>query len=193
MPTFSVNHIFNEFIELNFHNYCWVYTDDSVSTNLAGFSFFIPERMVKYFDTLPHITCSFTAECYTISTALEYIKSLNITKCFIVSDSQTALSAFNSISISAATSPLILNIKLPLFELYSQDIIIELLWIPSHYRISVNKVADLLATSAKYSLNPSVRKMPSSHILNILQTNYKQAWQDRWLSIAPVLLSGIDP
>jgi ribonuclease HI len=88
-----------------------VYNDGSESTNSAGFSFFIPERMVKYPDTLPHITCSFTAKCYAITTALEYIKSLNITKCLIVSDSQAALSAINSISIPAATSLHILNIK----------------------------------------------------------------------------------
>lgn len=59
--------------ELNFHNYCLVYTDGSVSTNSAGFSFFIPEKMVKYSDTLPHFMCSFTAKCYAITTALEYL------------------------------------------------------------------------------------------------------------------------
>jgi hypothetical protein len=141
--------------------------------------------MVKYSDTLPHITCSFTAECYTIITALEYIKSLNITKCLIVSDYQAALSAINSISIFSVTSPLVLNIKASLFELYSQDIIIEFLWVPGHSGISGNEVADLLATSTKYSLIPSVRRIPSSDLLNILQTNYKQAWQDRWSSAAP--------
>jgi ribonuclease HI len=78
--------------------------------------------MVKYSDTLPHVTCDFTAECYGITTALEYIKSLNITKCLIVSDSQAALNAINSISISATTSPFFLNIKASLFELYSHGI-----------------------------------------------------------------------
>lgn len=185
MPTLSINHIFNEFIKLNFHDYCLVYTDGSVSNNSAGFSFFIPEMMVKYSDTLPHFTCSFTAECYAIMTALEHIKSLNITKCLIVSDSQAALSAISSISISTATSPLILNIKASLFKLYSQDVIIEFLWVPGHSGISGNEVADILATSTKYSVNPPVRKIPSSDIFNILQNNYKQAWQDRWSSVAP--------
>jgi ribonuclease HI len=36
------------------------------------------------------------------------------------------------------------------------------LWVPGHSGISSNEVADLLATSTKYRLNPSVRKIPSS-------------------------------
>jgi len=47
----------------------------AVSTKSAGLSFFIPERIVKYPDTLPHFTCSFTAEYYAIMTALKYINS----------------------------------------------------------------------------------------------------------------------
>jgi ribonuclease HI len=95
------------------------YTDGSLSTKSVDFLFLIPEKMIKYSDTLSHDTCSFTTEYYAITGNLKYIKSLNITKCLIVSDSQAVLSAINSISIFAATSPLILNIKASLFELYS--------------------------------------------------------------------------
>lgn len=56
MSKFSANHIFNEFIESNFYKYYLAYTDDLVSTNLAGFLCFIPERMAKYSDSLPYLS-----------------------------------------------------------------------------------------------------------------------------------------
>jgi ribonuclease HI len=185
MPTFSVNQIFNDFIDTNFHNYCLVYTDGSVSTSSAGFSFFIPKLKIKFSDTLPLVTCSFTAECYAIMVALNYIQSLNIKKCLIISDSQSALYAIHSISFSAATSPLILNIKASLFHLASQDFIIEFLWVPGHAGVSGNEVADTLATSTKYNTKPHILKIPATDLLNLLKTNIKHAWQNKWSSVDP--------
>jgi len=89
----------------------------------------------------------------------------------------------NSSLFCASTSPLSLNIKASLFHLRAHDFIIEFLWISSHAGVSGNEVANLFAISTKYSTKPDIRKIPSTDFLNLLKTNFKHAWQNKWVSV----------
>lgn len=52
MPNHVVNYLFMNFIYSQFLDYCLIFTDSSVSSNSAGFSYFIPSLNIKFSDVL---------------------------------------------------------------------------------------------------------------------------------------------
>lgn len=92
---------------------------------------------------LTNYTSIFTAELYAILKAVEYILEKNLRKMVICCDS---LSTIQSIEQMYSKNPLVQNIK---ENLYQKDVIIKLLWTPSHPGIIGNDELDDAAKDAK--------------------------------------------
>ncbi|XP_050525071.1 uncharacterized protein LOC126896384 [Daktulosphaira vitifoliae] len=180
LPINFVNYLFDELISSRFANYCLIFTDGSVYTNSAGFSFFIPSLNINFSDNLPSKACSFTTESYAISSALEFVKSLNIINILIVSDSLSVLSSLSSVPFKKSRSFLTIKIKALIYSLYLMDINVEFLWCPSHVGISGNEIADHLAKLTNSFNRPPILKIPSSDLLSSFHPTINKAWQDKW-------------
>jgi ribonuclease HI len=84
----------------NFPNSLLVFTDGSVSTSSAGFSFYIPTLKISFSSKINSLASSYTTECYAIINALQFIFSLEFNNFLIVSDSQSCLLAIASDSFN---------------------------------------------------------------------------------------------
>lgn len=180
LPTNSVNYLFDELISSRFTNYLLIFTDGSVFTNSAGFSFYIPSLNINFSDNLPSKACSFTTESYAILSALEFVKSLNVINVLIISDSLSVLSSLASVPFKKSRSFLTIKIKALIHSLHSMDINVEFLWCPSHVGILGNEVADHLAKLTNSFNRPPILKIPSSDLLSSFRLTIYMAWQDKW-------------
>lgn len=72
------------FIECNFTDFIVIYTDGSVSTLSAGYSFYITELHISCTSNLLPSSSSFTAKCFAIVEALNFISTSPYKKFLIV-------------------------------------------------------------------------------------------------------------
>lgn len=73
-----------------------IFTDGSIFSSSAGLSYFIPKLIWSFSDKLSHCVSSFSAECYAVISALQYIFLICFHNLLIVSDSKYCLSIFRS-------------------------------------------------------------------------------------------------
>lgn len=139
------------------------------------FFFFIPIINLSLSEKLHHFSSSFTAECYAIRSALQYIYSTNICNILTASDSQSCLLVLLSNPFNFFISPLILIIKSLVYRLHLVNKTVNFLWTPSHLGIVGNETADRVAFSYKSFINFSSFKTPFSDILHI---HRKIIWND---------------
>ncbi|KAL4156135.1 hypothetical protein QTP88_000170 [Uroleucon formosanum] len=180
-----VDSLFNEYISYNFRSSVQIFTDGSVSPNSAGFSFFIPSLNFSFSDKLHPLTSSFSAECYAIISALQFIFTLDFSSFLILSDSQSCLLAISSDSFLSSLSPLVLIIKSLVYRISLADKTVKFFWIPSHVGIAGNERADYLAFSTKSLIYFSPYKTPASDLLPFHRKLLRNAWQTKWDSLPP--------
>ncbi|KAL4103296.1 hypothetical protein QTP88_018673 [Uroleucon formosanum] len=180
-----VDSLFNEYISYNFRSSVQIFTDGSVSPNSAGFSFFIPSLNFSFSDKLHPLTSSFSAECYAIISALQFIFTLDFSSFLILSDSQSCLLAISSDSFLSSLSPLVLIIKSLIYRISLADKTVKFFWIPSHVGIAGNERADYLAFSTKSLIYFSPYKTPASDLLPFHRKLLRNAWQTKWDSLPP--------
>jgi ribonuclease HI len=169
----------------NFFNSLLVFTDGSISTSSANFSFYIPTLNISFFGKINALTSSFTTECYAIINVLQFISRLEFNNFLIIFDSQSCLLAIASDSFNSSLSPLILIIKSLVYHLSLKNKIVNFFWIPSHLDITGNERVDHLAFSTKYTNHISFCKIPASDLLPIHRKILQKAWQTKLSSLPP--------
>lgn len=140
-------------IEFNskFNGWHDIYTDASKLSldSEVGAAVWIPFTSIALKFKCPSTSSVFTGEAIAILEAILFVKSHKINNSIIFSDSKSCLqsilsNAFRSIS----RLPIILKIKLTLFECHKLGINVILAWIPGHSGIPGNETADACAKSA---------------------------------------------
>jgi ribonuclease HI len=169
----------------NFPNSLLIFTDGSVSTSSAGFSFYIPTLNISFSSKINSLPSSFTTECYAIINALEFIFSFEFNNFLIISDSQSCLLAIASESFNSSLSLLIFIIKSLVYHLSLVNKIVNFFWIPSHVGIDGNERRDHLAFSIKYTNHISSCKIPASDFLPIHRQILRKAWQTKFFFLSP--------
>jgi len=99
---------------------------------------------------LPKECSIYTAEAQAVIQALDIIKNKNIQKSIIFSDS---LSTLKSIQNSFRPNEIAKKIQNQIYSFQKENIIIKIIWIPSHTNITGNERADKLAKEAIVSPN----------------------------------------
>jgi len=175
--------LFNDFLQSNFPDSLPVFTDGSVPSNSAGFSFFLPTLNISFADKLNSFSSSFTAECYAIISALEFVFSLENNIILIVTDSQSCLFAISSNPFNSSLSPLVLLIKSLIYCLSLINKTVQFLWVPSHVGILGNERADHLAFFTKGFSHISLCKIPALDLLPFLRKLLHNSWESKWSSL----------
>ncbi|KAL4098867.1 hypothetical protein QTP88_023385 [Uroleucon formosanum] len=146
-----VNNLFLDYIQNNFPNSILIYTDGSVSSLSAGYAFFILDLHISMSNNLPSSASSFTTECFAILEALSTISALPPSSYLIVIDSLSCLLSLSSDFFNSRPSPISIRIRQLLYELTLSDFIVEFLWVPGHFGIKGNEIADSIAKSTSHS------------------------------------------
>ena len=135
------------YIEENYCGYLKIYTDGSKNSSGCGAGFYVPDK--NHGDKIPSSQKNsfYSAELTAIQNCLAWVKQQVALpdKVVVLSDS---LSALLAIQRRSTDHHMILLIFLQLLELTRRNVRIKLVWIPGHYGIGYNDVADELAKEA---------------------------------------------
>ncbi|KAJ8726286.1 hypothetical protein PYW07_000984 [Mythimna separata] len=160
------------------------YTDASKLSESGGTGvavYFQNSRIALLFQCPPEASV-FTGECIGILEAIHYIKSHQITRSVIFSDSLSSIQALKQNQIhSKIHSQIIVDIKNLLFDCFQNGLDIEIAWIPGHSGIVGNECADSLAKYA--TSNPADRKHYVVHnydLRNGAKPKLFNSWTETW-------------
>jgi ribonuclease HI len=169
-----------------FPSHSCIYTDGSKSPVGVGAAFTIPSLDYSESFKLPSFCSIFSAESLAILRAIAHISSSSYTNNFlIVSDAKSVLLAITSPLPPPSADPIILLIRLLVFQLSSRrSIRVDFLWVPGHAGIGGNEQADVLARSAACNGRFLV-KFPASDIIFLSKNCHSKLWR----SIYPSLFS----
>ncbi|XP_018366239.1 PREDICTED: uncharacterized protein LOC108763265 [Trachymyrmex cornetzi] len=125
------------------------YTDGSKSLDEAvGAAVYSPEMEGTIEHRLPLETSVFTAELWAIYQAVLAAGDLQLTKCVIFSDSESALEALSNFNSILQRNYLIYFIKQAYIDVTKRGTEITLFWVPAHCGIPGNEIADQCAKRA---------------------------------------------
>jgi ribonuclease HI len=175
-----VNNLFYSFVSSEFPNYSIIYTDGSVSSNSAGFSFYIPSLQLCFSDCLPYLSSSFSAEGFALIHALRYIHSLPPNSFLIVTDSQSLLYSIMGNPFKSGSSVFSIFIRSLIADLEAAGHLLKFLWVPSHVGITGNEKADSLAKVSASSQSRSIHKIPYSDLIPHFHRVIRNAWRSQW-------------
>ncbi|XP_058807568.1 uncharacterized protein LOC131673537 [Phymastichus coffea] len=158
------NSVLNKIISEN-RNANIIFTDgsksaDSISVGSACFHVNKNKFIVRSIDKVASI---FTAECLAINDAVDIALEYPNQRCFIFSDSLSALLSLKNYKNNVKTNPLLLEIREKIYEFQKKahkDCEIVLVWIPAHLGINGNEKADQLAKEAANSASTDIYKIP---------------------------------
>ena len=163
-------------------NQLHIYTDASKTTDITSAAFFIPELKVTSAVLLPSDLNIFSAELIAIKLSIEWIlnsfREYNIIKHIVIfSDSLSSLSA-----IKAGSSQSRPNIINEIFELVDKlDVIVKLVWIPSHLGIPGNETVDKAARFARENCAPTLNyPLALNEVYSKIQRYVLRKWQNVW-------------
>ncbi|XP_030767314.1 ribonuclease H1-like [Sitophilus oryzae] len=141
---------FDEMVQRKFHEYEVVFTDASKDrwTQRCGIGIYNKSRDVSMFARCSDLTSICTAEIQAIRYALTTL-SENAKKSLIVSDSKSALQSIVRSGICYWNSKTVLETKKELEILEQRNILVQLIWVPSHSGIRGNEEADRLALKGR--------------------------------------------
>ncbi|XP_025423827.1 uncharacterized protein LOC112693116 [Sipha flava] len=161
-----------------FKDYTEIYTDGSKSDKGVGAAVACQDTEIML--RLPNECSIYTAEAQAIIQALDLIKNKNIQKAIIFSDS---LSTLKSIQNSIRPNEIARTIQNQIYTLQKENIIIQIIWIPSHTNIIGNERADKLAKEAIVSPNAIQCQVYSiADIKQIIKKTILNIWQNEWKS-----------
>ncbi|KAJ8713455.1 hypothetical protein PYW07_013825 [Mythimna separata] len=160
------------------------YTDASklTETGNTGVAVYFQNSRIALLFQCPPEASVFTGECIGILEAIHYIKSHQITRSVIFSDSLSSIQALKQNQLhSKIHSQIIVDIKNLLFDCSQNGLDIEITWIPGHSGIVGNECADSLAKYA--TSNPVDRKHYVVHnydLRNGAKPKLFSSWTETW-------------
>nr|XP_042902786.1 uncharacterized protein LOC122270226 [Parasteatoda tepidariorum] len=148
-----------------------IYTDGSKHDNHVGCG--VAYESFNMSEKFLHETSIFTAECYAILLALNFISDQTKNKWIIYTDSRSFISSVPYIG----KNPIIQKIQNHFMQLQVRGFNIYFCWIPSHFGILGNDRADIIA---KTTQNLSSNLLTCSDVKHICKSSVHQEWKNHW-------------
>ena len=171
---FEVQMTFQEYKDNN-KDSVFYFTDGSAHDNLVGSAAVGPD--LRFSVRLPDHTTVFSAEVYAIKRVLLHIKHARVPLATICTDSKSSLQALER--THDFTHPGVYDI-FQLVHSLSYDQHVTFLWIPGHYGIAGNDLADKLAKEGASSPDTTEEPLALSDALHLLNVHYAAYLQHRW-------------
>lgn len=165
----------------------FIYTDGSKDGSKVGLG--LVSGNVTFSERLPDRCSIYTAELTAILRALEYIENTNAQKAVICTDSLSAVTAFEHLSIDNPLIQLILVLHNSLVE---QGFNVVFCWVPGHMDISGNEKADKAAKNA-LSQDITETKVPYTDFRAVASQFIRSSWQLDWDELIDNKLQQISP
>nr|XP_042909488.1 uncharacterized protein LOC122271628 [Parasteatoda tepidariorum] len=168
----------------NYNDFKPIFTDGSKHDNHVGCGVVIENFTIS--EQLHQDASIFTAECYAILLALNFISDQTYRKWIIYTDSRSFISSVPH----TGRNPMICKIQSCFTELCGEGFHIYFCWIPSHVGIRGNDLADI---TAKTTQNVSNNLITSLDFKRICKSTIQQAWKEHWYKQANNKLHEIYP
>lgn len=177
------NNFFNSVVDDNWQGWHQIYCDASKHSNndCVGVGLFHKQYKIVQKVKFPPQTSIFTAECFGIYKALEYINLMKLSKTVIFSDSKSAIQALERFPFKRnAYSPIIVTCREMLLKCVNKGLSVSFAWIPSHSGIIGNEKADELANSAVQCGDLYPYKNYSEDIAALSKLYLQKSWSEVW-------------
>lgn len=182
--TTEANKIFTDKVCTEYKDWLTMYTDASKHTTDSplGAAVWIPSTRIILNYKCPSVTSVFTGEALAILEAIKFVKSHNLSKAIIFSDSKSCLQSIISNPFRTKTRfPIIFKIREHLFDCHRLGVEIVLIWIPGHAGIVGNESADSCAKNAAQTGSLDHPETYSHDICTILRPIMYEAWTKKWV------------
>ena len=174
--TGEYRHIFYEHINSKYPDHSIYYTDGSKrSTGVGAAVVCCSGRIIKA--TLPQEATIFSAELYAISMAINHISQCNMSdSALICTDSLTAVNMF---TVLPSPNPAVRKLQHKLHDLCEKNVLITLMWLPSHCGIKNNEIADKAAQEATLQ-QPQLIPLHYTDYFSVIHERIMKLWNAEW-------------
>jgi len=180
----SANTHFKSVICERWTNWHYIYCDASKHSNndFVGVGLYHQQYKIVEKVKFPPETSIFTAECYGIYKALEYILIFKLTNSVVFSDSKSALSALSRFPFkkNCECTSIIVMARQKLLDCVESGYSVSFVWIPSHSNIVGNEIADRLANEATGSGDLYPFKNYTQDLVAISRVHLIESWREDW-------------
>lgn len=180
----NANSVFKHYINTRWRDYHHIYCDASKHSafDCVGIGVFHSQYKIVEKIKFPPQTSIFTAECFGLYKALEYVHIMKLSKTVIFSDSMSALQAILRYPFKRnCFSPVTLMIREMLLKCLNRGLSVTFAWIPSHSGISGNEKADRLANEAVECGDACPFMNFTEDLATLPKLFLKNHWTQAWL------------
>ena len=170
-----------ERIHTRWKGYLKIYTDGSkLEDKSTGSGFYIPELGITRSYKLSSINIM-RAQLVAIVMALEWLEDSKGMSVVFLTDSLSAIQALES--SQKVQNTLVADIMYTIKVLQMSDIEINFEWIPSHFGVRGNEIADTLVKKGALKENIELEIVYiKEELTNHMSSVYKEIWQFQWES-----------
>jgi ribonuclease HI len=170
-----------ETLNTTFKGYTHVYTDASKrSDGAAGAAVYSSKPKKALVKRLPDTYSILSAEAAAFLNALTLIKQNNTKGPWLIcTDSKSLLSSLANYKSCDSKNFIISDIRRTIHEILYQQVEIQFLWIPSHFGLHGNEIADRLA---KFSCRapPTTSCTPVTDLTRVTKHDIHTLWETQW-------------
>lgn len=160
-----------------------LYTDGSKTPDSTTSAFYDPQLKFTKCTEIDKQCSIFTAECYAILQALQYVQNVTNDKILVISDSKSVLLALENTTLNCKANYLLIHIKKILNHLFKSGKVVNFLWVRSHCGITGNEVVDRATRQAPNEDHSNTLKVPGSDYYNLLSMALKTVYEEYWKTI----------
>lgn len=170
-------HIHMHFLELKEKYACPAFYTDA-SKSHAGVAYAAIGPSYSQSGVMHPETSIFTAEAFALLTAAKHIKSLELKKAVIFTDSLSVVKAL--VKVQKHKNAVVHNLYSVLCGMYVLNQRVTLCWVPGHRGIEGNVLADELATSTGMKGGNTSLAVPVTDLKPLLRSKLRSCWQNVW-------------
>lgn len=179
----NVNSHFNFVVNGSWDGWHQIYTDASKHSpsDCVGVGVYHPQFKIVQKVKFPPETSVFTAECFGIMKALEYIILMKLPKTIIFCDSLSALQSLSKHPFKKQVYiPIIIQSRYKLYQCTQMGLTVSFAWIPSHCGIKGNEIADRLANEAVLCGDIFPFTNYYHDLISLAKISLQEAWNRAW-------------